>query len=53
MLGSLKGQDLAKLWMVYLILFAVVVGTVNQLAQPDGVPVLTRTFDLLRSWFLQ
>jgi hypothetical protein len=53
MLGSLKGQDLAKLWMVYLIIFAVVVGTVGHLVRPEGVPVLTRTFDLLRAWFLQ
>ena len=52
MLGSLKGQDLAKLLMVYLIVFAVLVGTLSQI-RPDGVPVLTRSFDLLRAWFLQ
>jgi hypothetical protein len=51
MLGSLKGQDLAKLWIVYLIVFAFVVGTIGHLVSPDGTSVLSRVFDAVLSWF--
>jgi hypothetical protein len=51
MLGSLKGQDLAKLWIVYFILFAFVVGTIGSLASPEGGSVFTRVFDVVASWF--
>jgi hypothetical protein len=51
MLGSLKGQDLAKLWIVYLIVFAVVVGTIGHLVSPDGTSALSRVFDAVVSWF--
>jgi hypothetical protein len=50
MLGSLKGQDLAKLWIVYLILFAVVVGTIGSFAGPGG-SFFSRLFEILSSWF--
>ncbi len=51
MLGSLKGQDLAKLVIVYLILVGFVVGTVGQLMRPDGSSVLTTAFEFMKSWF--
>ena len=51
MLGSLKGQDLAKMIIVYVIVFAFVVGTVGALVAPDGGSVFTRVFDALSSWF--
>lgn len=51
MLGSLKGQDLAKMLIVYVIVFAFVVGTVGALVSPDGSSILSRVFEGLRSWF--
>jgi len=51
MLGSLKGQDLAKIWIVYLMTFAFVVGTIGYLASPDGSSALARVFDVVASWF--
>lgn len=51
MLGSLKGQDLAKLWFVYLIAAAFIVGTAGHLASPDGTSVFSRVFDVVISWF--
>jgi hypothetical protein len=51
MLGSLKGQDLAKLWIVYFILLAFVVGTIGYIARPDGSSLLTKVFDVMHSWF--
>ena len=51
MLGSLKGQDLAKMLIVYAIVFAFVVGTVGALVSPDGSSVFSRLFEGLRSWF--
>jgi hypothetical protein len=51
MLGSLKGQDLAKLWIVYLIVFAFIVGTIGHLVSADGTSVLSRVFDAVASWF--
>ncbi len=51
MLGSLKGQDLAKLWIVYLMAFAFVVGTIGYLASPDGSSALARVFEVVASWF--
>ncbi len=51
MLGSLKGQDLAKLGIVCVILFAFVVGTAGALIRPDGTSVLTRIFEFVSAWF--
>jgi hypothetical protein len=51
MLGSLKGQDLAKIWIVYLITFAFAVGTIGYLASPDGSSALARLFAFVASWF--
>jgi hypothetical protein len=51
MLGSLKGQDLAKLWIVYLIIFAFVVGTIGYAVSPDGTSAISRVFDVVVSWF--
>ena len=51
MLGSLKGQDLAKMWIVYVIVFAFVVGTAGALIRPDGSSFLTTVFDFVASWF--
>jgi hypothetical protein len=51
MLGSLKGQDLAKLIIVYVIGFAFLVGTVGALASPDGGSIFSTVFEALRSWF--
>ncbi len=51
MLGSLKGQDLAKLGIIFVILFAFVVGTAGLLIRSDGSSVLTRIFDFVHSWF--
>ena len=51
MLGSLVAQDLGKLWIVYLIVFAFVVGTIGTLVRPDGSSILTRVFEALRTWF--
>lgn len=51
MLGSLKGQDLAKIWIVYLVTFAFVVGTVGYLVSPDGSSALARLFEFVASWF--
>jgi hypothetical protein len=50
MLGSLKGQDLAKLVIVYFILTLFVVGTVGALVRPDGSSALTTVFDFVKSW---
>jgi hypothetical protein len=50
-LGSLKGQDLAKLWIVYLLTFGFVVGTIGYLASPDGSSALARLFEFIASWF--
>ena len=51
MLGSLKGQDLAKMLIVYVIVFAFVVGTVGALVSPDGSSIFSKVFESLRSWF--
>jgi hypothetical protein len=51
MLGSLKGQDLAKLWIVYFMIFGFVVGTVGLLMRPDGSSPLSRFLEALRAWF--
>ena len=51
MLGSLKGQDLAKMLIVYAIVFAFIVGTVGALVSPDGSSIFSRVFEGLRSWF--
>jgi hypothetical protein len=51
MLGSLKGQDLAKMIIVYVIVFAFVVGTVGALVSPDGGSAFSKVFESLRSWF--
>ena len=51
MLGSLVAQDLAKLWIVYLIVFAFAAGTIGALVSPDGTSFLTRLFEALRAWF--
>jgi len=51
MLGSLKGQDLAKIAFVYLIAAMFVIGTIGALASSDGGSVFTRIFDVVHSWF--
>jgi hypothetical protein len=51
MLGSLKGQDLAKIVFVYVIAFAFVVGTIGALVSPDGGSVFTNVFETIHSWF--
>ncbi len=51
MLGSLKGQDLTKMVIVYAIVFAFVVGTVGALVFPDGNSFFSRVFEALSSWF--
>ena len=51
MLGSLKGQDLTKMAIVYVIVLAFVVGSVGALVFPDGNSFFSRVFDALYSWF--
>ena len=51
MLGSLKGQDLTKMAIVYVMVFAFVVGTVGALFFPGGNSFFSRVFDALYSWF--
>jgi hypothetical protein len=51
MLGSLKGQDLAKLCIVVFIVAGFVIGTVGALTSPEGGSVLTRAFEAMRGWF--
>ncbi len=51
MLGSLKGQDFAKFWIVVLIVTAVVVGTVGYVITPDGSSAPARIFDAVKTWF--
>ncbi len=51
MLGSLKGQDLTKMAIVYVIVFGFVVGTVGALFFPGGNSFFSRVFDALYSWF--
>jgi hypothetical protein len=51
MLGSLKGQDLAKMWIVYFVTAAFVVGTIGYLVSPDGSSALARLFEFVASWF--
>ena len=51
MLGSLKGQDLTKMAIVYTIVFAFVVGTIGALVFPDGNSFFSRVFEALNSWF--
>ncbi len=50
MLGSLKGQDFAKFWIVVLIVAAVVVGTVGYVITPDGSSGPARVFDAVKTW---
>jgi hypothetical protein len=51
MLGSLKGQDLAKIWIVYFVTAAFAVGTIGYLVSPDGSSALARLFEFVASWF--
>jgi hypothetical protein len=51
MLGSLKGQDLTKMAIVYVIVAGFVVGTVGALFFPAGSSIFSRAFDALYSWF--
>lgn len=51
MLGSLKGQDLAKLWIVYFIVAAVLVGSIGYALDPEGGSFLTKAFEFARAWF--
>lgn len=51
MLGSLKGQDLAKLWIVWFIVAMFAIGSVGTLFRPDGDSALTRFFEMVRGWF--
>ena len=51
MLGSLKGQDLAKIVLVAVIAFAFVVGTAGALLSPDGTSFFSKMFNALYGWF--
>ena len=51
MLGSLKGQDLTKMAIVYTIVLGFVVGTVGALVFPGGSSFFSRVFEALSSWF--
>ncbi len=51
LLGSLKGQDFAKFWIVVLIVAACTVGTVGYAITPDGSSFLARAFDAVKTWF--
>lgn len=51
MLGSLKGQDLAKLWIVYFIVAAVLVGSIGYALDPEGGSFLTKAFEFASAWF--
>lgn len=51
MLGSLKGQDLAKLWIVVLILIAFAAGSIGHAIDTDGGSLATRVFEVVRAWF--
>lgn len=51
MLGSLKGQDLTKMAIVYVIILGFVVGTVGALVFSGGSSFFSRVFDALYSWF--
>jgi len=51
MLGSLKGQDFAKFWIVVLIVAAVAVGTIGYAISPDGSSLPARAFDAVKTWF--
>lgn len=51
MLGSLKGQDLAKIVMVGIIAVAVVIGSIGYAITPDGTSLPARLFELARTWF--
>ena len=51
MLGSLKGQDLTKMAIVYAIVFGFGVGTIGVLVFPSGNSFFSRAFDALYSWF--
>ena len=51
MLGSLKAQDLAKLWIMIFVSAAFVVGSVGLLLAPDGTSPLSRAFEAARTWF--
>jgi hypothetical protein len=51
MLGSLKGQDLAKMWIVLVIAFSFVVGTAGHLIDAGGESVLSKIFNAVSAWF--
>ena len=51
MLGSLKGQDLAKLLMVILMLLAFTVGSLGYALDSSGGSWASRVFGIMRSWF--
>ncbi len=51
MLGSLKGQDFAKLWIVILIVLMFAAGTIGYALTPDGSSPLARAFDAVKAWF--
>jgi len=51
MLGSLKGQDLTKMAIVYTIVLGFVVGTIGALVFPGGNSFFSRVFEALSSWF--
>jgi hypothetical protein len=50
MLGSLKGQDLAKLWIVIFIAAMFVIGTAGTLIRPESDSALARLFETVRGW---
>ncbi len=51
MLGSLKAQDLAKIVLVIMMLFAFVMGSVGYIIDPSGGSHMTSVFEAMRAWF--
>jgi hypothetical protein len=51
MLGSLKGQDLAKFVIVCFILLAFVVGTIGYTIDSGAESPMAQAFDAIRAWF--
>jgi hypothetical protein len=48
-LGSLKGQDLAKMWIVYFIIAGFVIGTIGALLSRNETNVFNRAFDIMKT----
>ncbi len=50
MLGSLKGQDLIKIGIVYLIVTLVIAGSIGYAISPDGTSTLSRAVEAAALW---